>query len=328
MDFNKFSGESVAFYREEDFLQRRHNQFDTNVKTVVFGITDAEKVKAKINKLFGGAKYAEREDYIVIEPVDTFAKTNFNFSDLEEIVYRLRDPDGCPWDRAQTNKTIRKNIIEEAYELVEAVDSDDNEKMKEESGDVMLQSVLTSAIAADEGRFDIDDVISGLCRKLIFRHTHIFGKDKANDAEEALKFWDKAKAKEKHYASLKDKVDSIPVTFGALMYANKLQKYIKKTGFDFSDIQGAVDKLYEEVGEFLAADEKNKENEAGDILFSAVNILRMADIDPEVALNGTTARFKKRFFYVIEQAEKQGKNVEDLTLDEMEKYYQESKKYE
>ena len=328
MDFNRFSGESVAFYREEDFLQRRHNQFDTNVKTVVFGITDAEKVKAKIDKLFGGAKYAEREDYIEIEPVDTFSKTNFNFSDLEEIVYRLRDPDGCPWDRAQTNKTIRKNIIEEAYELVEAVDSDDNEKMKEESGDVMLQSVLTSAIAADEGRFDIDDVISGLCRKLIFRHTHIFGKDKANDAEEALKFWDKAKAKEKHYASLKDKVDSIPVTFGALMYANKLQKYIKKTGFDFSDIQGAVDKLYEEVGEFLAADEKNKENEAGDILFSAVNILRMADIDPEVALNGTTARFKKRFFYVIEQAEKQGKNVEDLTLDEMEKYYQESKKYE
>lgn len=328
MDFNRFSGESVAFYREEDFLQRRHNQFDTNVKTVVFGITDAEKVKAKIDKLFGGAKYAEREDYIVIEPVDTFAKTNFNFSDLEEIVYRLRDPDGCPWDRAQTNKSIRKNIIEEAYELVEAVDSDDNEKMKEESGDVMLQSVLTSAIAADEGRFDIDDVISGLCRKLIFRHTHIFGKDKANDAEEALKFWDKAKAKEKHYASVKDKVDSIPVTFGALMYANKLQKYIKKTGFDFSDIQGAVDKLYEEVGEFLAADEKNKENEAGDILFSAVNILRMADIDPEVALNGTTARFKKRFFYVIEQAEKQGKNVEDLTLDEMEKYYQESKKYE
>lgn len=328
MDFNRFSGESVAFYREEDFLQRRHNQFDTNVKTVVFGITDAEKVKAKIDKLFGGAKYAEREDYIVIEPVDTFAKTNFNFSDLEEIVYRLRDPDGCPWDRAQTNKSIRKNIIEEAYELVEAVDSDDNEKMKEESGDVMLQSVLTSAIAADEGRFDIDDVISGLCRKLIFRHTHIFGKDKANDAEEALKFWDKAKAKEKHYASVKDKVDSIPVTFGALMYANKLQKYIKKTGFDFSDIQGAVDKLYEEVGEFLVADEKNKENEAGDILFSAVNILRMADIDPEVALNGTTARFKKRFFYVIEQAEKQGKNVEDLTLDEMEKYYQESKKYE
>ena len=328
MDFNKFSGESVAFYREEDFLQRKHNQFDTNVKTAVFGITDAEKVKAKIDKLFGGAKYAEREDYIVIEPVDTFSKTNFNFSDLEEIVYRLRDPDGCPWDRAQTNKTIRKNIIEEAYELVEAVDSDDNEKMKEESGDVMLQSVLTSAIAADEGRFDIDDVISGLCRKLIFRHTHIFGKDKANDAEEALKFWDKAKAKEKHYTSVKDKVDSIPVTFGALMYANKVQKYIKKTGFDFPDIQGAVDKLYEEVGEFLAADEKHKESEAGDMLFSAVNILRMADIDPEVALNGTTARFKKRFFYVIEQAEKQGKKVEDLTLDEMEKFYQESKKYE
>ncbi len=328
MDFNKFSGGSVAFYREEDFLQRKHNQFDTNVKTVVFGITDAEKVKAKIDKLFGGAKYAEKEDYIEINPVDTFSKTNFNFSDLEEIVYRLRDPDGCPWDRAQTNKTIRKNIIEEAYELVEAVDLDDNEKMKEESGDVMLQSVLTSVIADSEGRFDINDVISGLCHKLISRHTHIFGKDKANDAEEALKFWDKAKAKEKHYTSVKDKVDSIPVTFGALMYANKVQKYIKKTGFDFPDIRSAVDKLYEEVGEFLAADEKHKESEAGDILFSAVNILRMADIDPEVALNGTTARFKKRFFYVIEQAEKQGKKVEDLTLDEMEKYYQDSKKYE
>lgn len=328
MDIKEYSGKSVCFYTEHDFLERARSQFDTSVTTVVYEITDIDKVTAKIKKHFGGARYRIENDCVTVEPVDTFEKTNYNFADLVEIVYRLRDPDGCPWDRAQTNMSIRKNIIEEAYELVEAIELDDNAKMTEESGDVMLQSVLSSAISADEKKYDINDIITGLCTKLITRHTHIFGKDKAHNAEEALAFWDKAKAKEKHYTSVEDKIDSIPTTFGALMYADKVQKYIKKTGFDFPDLQGAIDKLYEEIDEFLSADEEHREAEGGDILFSAVNVLRMADINAEVALNGTTNRFKKRFFYIVEQAKKQGKNVEELTLDEMEKLYKESKRYE
>ena len=328
MDFNEILKKgSCAFYNGEEFLKRIHNQFDTAIRTVIYGV-DAENEKAvfeKIDDLFGKVIYEKRDDCIVIEPVNLFDKTRNNFSDLVEIVYRLRDPDGCPWDRAQTNATIRRNIIEEAYELTEAIDLNDSEKMTEESGDVMLQSVLTAAIAKDGNKFSVDDVITGLVQKLINRHTHIFGKDKASSAEDALKFWDKAKEKEKKYSSVKDKIESIPVTFGALMYADKLQKYIKKTGFDFPDVRDAVDKLYEEINEFLSAEEKDKESEGGDVLFSVVNILRMCDIDPEVALNGTSHRFKDRFYYVIEQAEKQGKRVEELTLEEMEGYYREGK---
>jgi len=298
------------------------------VTTVIFGVTDFAAVEDKIQHLFGKVNYKKEDDTIIIEPISAFDKTRFNFGDLVEIMYRLRDPDGCPWDRAQTNKSIRRNIIEEAYELVEAVDLDDGGKMCEEAGDVMLQSVLTAAIACEREMFDVNDVITGLCDKLISRHTHIFGKDKAESAEDALKFWDKAKAKEKHYGSVKDKIDSVPVTFGALMYANKVQKYIGKTGFDFSDEQGAMEKLYEEIEEFKNAEGNEREKEAGDILFSVVNVLRMADIDPEVALSGTVKRFIKRFYYIVEQAEKQGKKVEELSLDEMESYYAESKKTE
>lgn len=329
MDFDAIIKKgSFALYTESDFLKREHNQFDTAIRTVITEITDLESVKNKIGKLFGNVEYEVFDGYIVIEPIEWLQKTRFNFSDLVEIVYRLRDPDGCPWDRALNNKSIRENIIEEAYELVEAVDLDSAEKMREEAGDVLLQSVLTAAIASKDDRFDIDDVVTELCVKLINRHTHIFGSDKALTPEEALKFWDKAKAKEKHQSSLKDKIDSIPVTFGALMLASKVQKYIKKTGFDFPDMQSAMEKLFEEIEEFKTADAEHKESEAGDILFAVVNVLRMSHIDPEVALNGTTNRFKNRFYYVVEQAEKQGKKVEELSLDEMEKYYQESKKFE
>ncbi len=315
---------SCAVYTEEDFLRRENNIFNTAVRTVI--LTDGvEKVAEKIKNLFGAVEYSYDGEKVVIEPIDLFSKDRFSFSDLTEIVYRLRDPDGCPWDRAQTAESIRKNIVEEAYELVEGIDLKSTEKMREEAGDVALQTLLLSSICRDEGLFSIDDVVTDLCVKLINRHTHIFGKDKANSAEEALAYWDKAKAKEKKYTSVKDKVASIPITFGALMYAEKLQKYIKKTGFDFPDVDGAIAKIYEEVEEFKQATGEDREKEGGDMLFSVVNVLRMCDIDAETALNGTSNRFKRRFFYVIDQAEKEGRKVEDLSLDEMEKYYQESK---
>lgn len=319
-------GGSAAFFSQSDFLTRARNNFDSGIVNVVFNVTDYKAVNEKIEDYFGNAEREEGVDYIILRPINLFDKTRFTFGDLVEIIYRLRDPDGCPWDRAQTNKSIRTNIIEEAYELAEAVDLNDAEKMTEESGDVILQGILTAVIASADNRFSVNDVICGLCSKLIGRHTHIFGKDKALNAEDALYFWDKAKAKEKHYANIGDKIASVPITFNSLMKANKVQKIIKKTGFDFPDLKGALDKLYEEIAEFNEAEGEMKEKEAGDILFAAVNVLRMAHIDPEVALSGTTNRFIRRFNYIIEEAAKQGKAVEELSLDEMESYYQESKK--
>lgn len=322
------SGESAALFAEKDFLQRARNSFDGGVTNVVYNVTDYSAVKEKIQDVFGDAETEVDGDMIVVKPADLFHKTRYTFGDLVEIIYRLRDPDGCPWDRAQTNESIRTNIIEEAYELVEAVDLRDAGKMREESGDVLLQGLFTAVIADSDKKFSVGDVITELCQKLVGRHTHIFGPDKATDAESALYFWEKAKAKEKSQKSVKDKIESVPTTFGALMRANKVDKIIKKTGFDFPDMQGAMDKLYEEIKEFAEADEKHKESEAGDILFSAVNVLRMAKIDPEIALNGTTNRFIKRFYHVIDRAEESGRQVEELSLDEMEKYYQEAKAFD
>ena len=333
MDYLKVAGlldgKSAAFFSREDFLKRAHNSFDSGINNVIYGVKKNDtEVETKISDYFGSAKKEYFDDVIVIYPDDLFNKDRYTFGDLIEIIYRLRDPDGCPWDKAQTNKSIRNNIIEESYELVEAVDLDDTAKMREESGDVVLQGIFTAVIADSDNRFSVNDVISELCRKLVGRHTHIFGPDKATDAESALYFWEKAKYKEKKYESIEDKLDSVPVTFNSVMKANKVQKIIKKTGFDFPDIDGAIEKLYEEIEEFIKADENHKESEAGDILFAAINVLRMAHIDPEVALNATTDRFRRRFSYVIKQAENQGKKVEELSLDEMERYYQESKKFE
>lgn len=323
------NGGSAAFFARQDFLSRARNSFDGGIVNVVYGVKEEdEDALKKIADYFGDAPTVRKEDCIIIYPVGLFEKTRFTFGDLTEIIFRLRDPDGCPWDRAQTNKSIRPNIIEEAYELAEAVDLDDAEKMTEEAGDVILQGVLTAAIAASDGRFSLNDVICGLCKKLIGRHTHIFGKDKATNAADALYFWEQAKNKEKRYTSIKDKIDSVPTSFGALMRANKVQKIIKKTGFDFVDIEGALDKLNEEIGEFCEAGESERESEGGDILFAAINVLRMANIDPEVALTGTVNRFISRFYHVVSQAEKQGKRVEELTLVEMDEFYRQAKNLE
>lgn len=307
------------------FLLREQNNFNTSIPLVIYDICNEDKIYAKIKDIFGERELEKGENYIIVKESPIFEKTKFTFGDLIEIIFRLRDEDGCPWDRAQTIETIRKNIIEEAYELTEAIDLCDKEKICEECGDVILQGAFTAAMCQEKELFSINDSVSNLCTKLISRHTHIFGKDKASNAEDALKFWENAKAKEKKQASIYDKLDSIPVTFNALMRANKVQKYIKKTGFDHPSVKEAVDKLYEEINEFLSASPCEKESEAGDMLFSVVNILRMEDIDPEVALNGTANRFVKRFSYVVKQVESKGKKVEEIPLEELEKYYTEAK---
>ncbi len=257
---------------------------------------------------------------------DFMSQDNFTFDDLIEIIECLRAPDGCPWDREQTPASIKINILEEAYELTEAIDLADDEKMCEECGDVLLQGVFCAVMRAEEGGFSVGDVINGLCKKLVGRHTHIFGKDKATNGEEALAFWEKAKAKEKHYTSIEDKLDSIPKTFTALQRANKVQKTAKKTGFEFASVEDAEKKIQEELDEFNAAQGADKEKEGGDLLFSVVNVLRMNGIDPEVALTGTTDKFLRRFRFMLAEAKKMGKNLEDMSVEEQEELYQKAKK--
>ncbi len=342
MNFEKLAGGSYAAFTAETFLERKINSFEYNLPVIIHGIT-AETFAPVWDKaldyfgaeaqtmlpdgsvhILGEISYA---DFIVIRLQPYTKRTRFGFGDVIEIIRRLRDPDGCPWDKAQTYQSIRTNALEEAYELIEAVDLNEKDKLMEESGDVILQGLFHASIAEDNHDFNVNDVLSGLAYKLVSRHTHIFGENKADNAGEALMYWEKAKAEEKGQKSIKDKLDSIPKTFPALLRTLKVQKIIKKTGFEFPSADAALEKVKEETQEFVESrDAKNREEEGGDLLFSVVNLLRMYGIDPELALNATTDKFIRRFLYVEKKANETGKKPEDCTLEQMEGWYQEYKR--
>ncbi len=236
---------------------------------------------------------------LYIPPKNLVEKQRFNFADLYQIMRILRGDNGCQWDKAQTHQSIRQNAVEEAYELVEAINSDDIDNIIEESGDLFLQSIFHCVIAEDCGEFSLEDCLSGICRKLIDRHTHIFGDVVANTPEEALKAWDNAKAKEKHYVSASDKIDKIAVALPALMRAYKVQKAVGKVGFEFDDFEQVIGKIKEEIEEFCKAKTADElEDEGGDILIAAVNALRWKNVEPEIALSRAIDKFVKRFKYV------------------------------
>ncbi len=323
---NKY--QSIIILKESDFLQRKVNSFDFNVPLIVYDIENYTATKEKIKDYFGEADIEEKNNYIIVKAKNFLERKRFNFGDLSEIIRRLRDEDGCPWDKNQTNMTIRDNAIEEAYELAEAVELGDDAKIQEESGDVMLQGLFHAVIAEGDNRFNINDVVSDLCKKLLARHTHVFGKNKASNSEDALYFWEQAKSEEKSQFTIKDKLDAVPKTFGSVMKALKVQKIVKKTGFEFPSQEEALKKIFEEIEELKEAEGFEKEKEGGDLLFSVVNILRMMKIDPELALKGTTNRMIKRFSYVEDMAKKADNMLEECTLEEMENWYQQSKKYE
>jgi len=342
MNFETLAGGSYAAFAAETFLERKINSFEYNLPVIIYGINkdNDAAVIAKAKDYFGGdaaltladgsihtLEEVPKADTLVIRPRPYTERTRFGFGDVVEIIRRLRDPDGCPWDRAQTCESIRGNAIEEAYELVEAIDLKDRDKLVEESGDVVLQGLFHASIAEDQKEFNFNDVLSGLAYKLVSRHTHIFGENKASNAGEALMYWEKAKAKEKGQKSIADKLDCVPKTFPALLRTLKVQKIIKKTGFEFPSVDDALDKVREETQEFIEAlDAQNREEEGGDLLFSVVNLLRMHGIDPELALNATTDKFIRRFLYVEKKANEIGKKPEECSLGQMEGWYQEYKR--
>ena len=267
---------------------------------------------------------------VAIEEKDLLKKERFALEDLYEIVRRLRAPGGCPWDRAQTPDSIKMNVVEEAYELVDAVDSGDDDKVLEETGDVFLQAIFFAVMKAEQGAFTLTDAISGICEKLISRHTHIFGKDKATDADSALSVWDQNKKKEKHQETFADSVNDVPRAFPAAMRAQKVGKRAGKSGLDFASVEEAVDALRSEIEEFLVARASGNQAEAakelGDVLFSAVNVGRKAGIDCEKALKESTDTFARRFTLAEKLANEGGRDVTKLSAAEWDDCWKKAKK--
>ena len=277
--------------------------------------------KTSVSEMDFGKKFGYSTT-VYCPPRDFLEKKRYGFADVVELLYRLRGENGCPWDRAQTHESIRANLIEEAYELVDAINNDDVDNMIEETGDVLLQAVFHSVIGEDKGEYDVRDVTTALCTKLIGRHEHVFGDIVARTAEEGLAAWDRAKGKEKHYVSYTDKMDKTSKSLPALMRAYKIQKTAAKAGMDFDSINAAVEKLHEEIGEFLSASPEEKEKEGGDLLFAAVNVLRLAGTEPEVALTAATEKFCKRFAYVEEHCKKP---MKECSFEELDALWREAK---
>ncbi|WP_438348305.1 nucleoside triphosphate pyrophosphohydrolase [Paenibacillus sp. FA6] len=252
------------------------------------------------------------------------------FERLHEIVGILRGPGGCPWDQEQTHDSIRKNLIEETYEVLETIDEDDPEHMQEELGDLLLQILLHSQMEEENGTFNVYDVIQGINDKLIFRHPHVFGDVIAQDAESALNNWEKMKAEEKLSKGLEpgkvSVLDGIPRDLPALMKAYKLQKKAAKVGFDWDHIDGVFAKIEEELAELREAIEQGKSQEEqvlelGDLLFAVSNAARFIHTDPEAALSKTNQKFTQRFHFIEAYLQEQGRSIEDSTLAEMEEIW-------
>ncbi len=259
--------------------------------------------------------------------VDFQHKDSYNVRDLEEIVRLLRAPGGCPWDAEQTHQSIRRNLLEEAYEAAEAIDEESPEHLREELGDVLLQVVLHARMEQEAGRFDLDGVADGICKKLIFRHPHVFGDVTVSGTGEVLSNWEALKREEKGQQTHTDALEAVAHALPALWRAEKVQKKAKKAGFDWPDISGAMDKLSEELSELRAAVEQgsNVEEELGDLLFSVVNVSRFLKLDAEGALNGATDKFIRRFRRVEQAAAAQNRTLEGMDLAELDKLWEDAK---
>ena len=255
-------------------------------------------------------------------------KPQYGYEDLLEIIRLLRSEDGCPWDKAQTHQSIRRGLLEEAYEAAEAIDNDDPVLLKEELGDVLMQVVFHADIESDAGRFTIDDVCDGMVKKLLFRHPHVFGSQREDSPESVLVSWDKLKRQEKGQKTVADSMDSVARSLPGLWRAEKLQNKAASAGFEWPDVQGALDKLEEEVAELRRAVEEDGDvpEELGDVLFAAVKVGRFCACDPEDAVNGTCEKFIRRFRAVENGAAAQGREVSQLSLEEMTALWNEAKR--
>ncbi len=254
-------------------------------------------------------------------------KGHYDFEDLVLLVEVLRSEKGCPWDREQTHKSIRKDFIEETYEVIEAIDTDNPALLREELGDVLLQVVFHARIGEEEGQFAVADVANDICAKLIHRHPHVFGNVEADTSEKVLSNWEIIKSEEKERRTVTDKLRAIPPMLPALMRAEKVGK--KAKCFDFGDAEAVMDKVCEEWTEFSDAwhggSRDEMEEEMGDLLLTLTSLCRKLSIEPEVALNRATDKFINRFERVETAVLAAGKDMEAMTMTELDAIWDELK---
>ena len=289
---------------------------------IVFVLSEGKKKEEPLTD-FGEEEFSEKSSLYV-----PALEEGTSFESFVEIVAHLRAPNGCPWDREQTHETLRKHLLEEAYEAIAAIDSGDFKAMREEFGDLLLQVVLQSQIANEEKQFNIHQAINGIYTKLVRRHPHVFGDLKLDGVQGVLANWEKLKEAERKDQGQKEKglLDGIPVALPALSQAQEYQDRAARVGFDWPEIEGVLDKIKEEIDEIKNAESDFElASEIGDLLFAMVNLARWKHIDAESALRGTNIRFKKRFGYVERGAKKQARDLSALSLEEMESLWQEAK---
>lgn len=272
-------------------------------------------------------------------------ESKYSWQDLLDIMKRLRSEDGCPWDIEQTHKTLKKYLLEETYEVMDAIDKEKPTELCEELGDILLQVVFHAQIATDIGTFNIEDIIHNISQKMISRHQHVFGNDKLKTADDVVNRWEIIKKKEKGNKTHQDVLNKIPENLPSLIRAYKVQQKAALVGFDWDEISNVWNKVYEEIHELQEVLEtENKINtkhstlqntedttkklkeEIGDCIFALVNLARFLDIHPEFAVTSTTEKFIKRFGFIEQEATKLGLRLEDMTLEEMDKFWEESKK--
>ena len=263
--------------------------------------------------------------------IDNFElKEKYNVYDLVKVVKALRSEGGCPWDIEQTHATLKRDLIEEAYEVIEAINKNDMEMLREELGDVLLQVVFHAQIETENGVFDIDDVADENCKKMIQRHPHVFGEINVDSVDDVLTNWDAIKRQTKGQKTTSQAIDSVPREFPALMRADKVQSKAAKAGFDWSEVDGALDRLSEEIEELRTAIATGRadeiSDELGDVLFSAVNVSRFVKVDAEEALTASTDKFIARFKIVEKLAEERSINMKTADLDVLDALWDEAKK--
>ena len=253
------------------------------------------------------------------------------FCQLRSLMDRLRDPGGCPWDREQTLDDLRSYVLEEAYEVVEAIDEGDHDHLREELGDLLLQVLFLSRIESEAGRFDVDDVIDGIHQKLVRRHPHVFADARADTAAEVRRQWERIKNTERK-GEPRRRLDGVPRALPALLRTLRLSTKAAQSGFDWNEDADLAAKLREEIGEFLEEvsqrDGRRMEHEMGDILFVLANLARRWGLDPEAALQRANDRFVRRFGHIEDALRRQGKDLEESSLEQMEALWQEAKRQE
>ncbi|MFD1778977.1 nucleoside triphosphate pyrophosphohydrolase [Fredinandcohnia salidurans] len=309
-------------------MEQLPDEYEVYIVTAA-GSKDEKITKVPLYELDRGVEVNNLTS-VYVPPVHEVESLYHDFRTFRRIIAALRGPGGCPWDQKQTHQSLKKYLLEEAYEVLDAIDREDDDHLAEELGDVLLQVALHAQIGEDEGMFTIDDVIRGISEKMIRRHPHVFGDVTAETADEVVTNWEQIKQSEK--GSIKEEksiFDEITKGLPGLMKAVEYQKKAAKVGFDWDAVEPMWDKVFEEINEYKAAVEEKQKGEAiqefGDILFALANIARFYKFDPEEAIAMTNQKFVRRFQFIETELRKQGLKIEEQTLEELDAIWEEAK---